>query len=224
MKAILMPCAGLALIVAATASAQQAPFGPPQANDAYRVIQRIARDIAGAGGRPEPVVQERPPERTTDFYALIDRLADEMGKEFIVSPYFSPSAIGWSTHSDDADFETLQGLLRAAQYTTIETADQVFILPDATSRAEPSMILNEDDRRVSDHTVVTRVIEVENVPTAQLIPILRPMMPQSAQLTAVQGTTSLVMVDHYDNVRRLTEIIKEIDEAYTPPPAAQAND
>jgi general secretion pathway protein D len=77
-------------------------------------------------------------------------------------------------------------------------------------RSEPSQILQEDDRRVSDHTIVTRVIAVDRISPAQLVPILRPMMPQEAQLGAVSDTNSLIIIDRYDNVRRITQVIDEI--------------
>lgn len=44
----------------------------------------------------------------------------------------------------------------------------------------------------------------------QLVPILRPMMSTSAQLGAVPGGSSLILVDRYDNVRRITAVIEEI--------------
>jgi len=77
-------------------------------------------------------------------------------------------------------------------------------------RSSPSRFLQEDDRRVSDHEIVTRILPVEGLSPNQLIPILRPMMPQSAQLGAAQGSTAIIIVDRYDNVRRMTRVIEEV--------------
>jgi general secretion pathway protein D len=146
----------------------------------------------------------------TDIFALIERLSDEMNREFVVDGASLNSMAGWSTAGDDADYDTLQALLRGAGMATIEVGDQIRIIPSANMRSEPSQILQEDDRRVSDHTIVTRVIAVDRISPAQLVPILRPMMPQEAQLGAVSDTNSLIIIDRYDNVRRITQVIDEI--------------
>jgi general secretion pathway protein D len=60
---------------------------------------------------------------------------------------------------------------------------------------------------------VTRIIPVEGLEATQLIPILRPMMSQSAQLGAAQGSNGIIIVDRYDNVRRIARVIEEVENA-----------
>jgi len=61
--------------------------------------------------------------------------------------------------------------------------------------------------------IVTRSISVNNIAATQLVPVLRPMMPQTAQLGAVPNTNSLILVDRADNVERIVRIIELIDGA-----------
>jgi general secretion pathway protein D len=96
----------------------------------------------------------------------------------------------------------LPAVLRPDQFVAYETGGQIHIVPNALMRTVPSRILQEDDHRVSDSEVVTRILEVSGISAAQLVPILRPMMGQSPQLTASQNNNRLVIVDYYDNVRR----------------------
>ena len=169
-----------------------------------------------------------PPPPSIDVNALIERLADEMDREFILDRRMN-GVFGGTTAGADADYETLLGILRRNGWYALETADQILIVPEATARSQPSRLLQEDDPNVSDHEIVTRIIELPDIevqaPTRgeggeretqmtnlapMLVPILRPMMPQYAQLGNPAGTNKLVIVDRYDNVRRITAVIEAI--------------
>jgi general secretion pathway protein D len=152
---------------------------------------------------------------TIDIVALIEKLSIEMTREFIVDQRLPLKLPAINTAVEDADFDTLRALMRSSGMAIFETADQVFITSEALIRSMPTRIVQRDDRRVSDNEVITRVIEVSGLPAAQLVPILRPMMPQSAQLGAIQGTNKLIIVDYYDNVRRISAVIAEMVEGIT---------
>ena len=61
--------------------------------------------------------------------------------------------------------------------------------------------------------VVTQVIAVSNVNAAQLVPVLRPLMPQNAQLSAVTGANMLIISDRASNVNRMMRIVARIDQS-----------
>src|SRR5690606_3798254 len=54
---------------------------------------------------------------------------------------------------------------------------------------------------------------VRNINAAQLVPILRPLMPQQAHLVASQGGNALILSDRASNVNRIMRIIQRIDQA-----------
>jgi len=158
-----------------------------------------------------------------DIHALIEQLADEMDKEFVVDPRLRAMQFCRVANGGQADFDSLLAMLRTSQAAAYQTADQVIIVPEVETRTMPTRILQEDDPRVSDHEIVTRIIDVQATaalgetsesagPTAaaQLMPMLRPMIPQQAHIGAIPGTNKLVLVDRYDNIRRITAVIEEI--------------
>jgi len=49
------------------------------------------------------------------------------------------------------------------------------------------------------------------VPAAQLVPILRPLLPQYAHLAALPYENTLLIVDRYANVKRIEAIVKALD-------------
>lgn len=152
---------------------------------------------------------------------LIYRAADETGKEIVFDERIEALTIN-STAGDDADYASLLAVLRSAGYVAVEAEDQVLVLPENLGRTSSTRVVNEDDRRVSDHEYVTRVLQVPAasfttpdgsegyLSAAQLVPILRPMMSNGAQLAAPPMTNALIIVDRYDNVRRITQVIEDI--------------
>jgi general secretion pathway protein D len=87
----------------------------------------------------------------------------------------------------------------------------VKIIPDANARQVPA---NDLPARVDPNSdeIVTQVVPVRNINAAQLVPILRPLMPQQAHLVASQGGNSLILSDRASNVSRIMRIIQRIDQ------------
>jgi general secretion pathway protein D len=69
---------------------------------------------------------------------------------------------------------------------------------------------------------VSRFKPLKNASAPQLIPILRPMIAQYGHLAAIPGTNTLMMSDHFDNVRRLEGIIRKLDSEKPRPPESPA--
>ena len=63
----------------------------------------------------------------------------------------------------------------------------------------------------SGDELVTQIVPVKHVSVADLLPILRPLMPQGGQLIAHAASNSLVVSDRAGNVQRLINIIQRID-------------
>jgi len=145
-----------------------------------------------------------------DIETLLERVAAGTGRQFLVDPrvrarVFTVPAI------ENLDYATLLSILRMHGYLAVEIGGQINILPDAIARSLPLRLLQRDDRNVPDDEWVTRVITVRNGNAAQLVPILRPMMPQPAHLAAT-ADGKLVMVDTYANVRRITEVVETLTQ------------
>src|SRR4029079_17243598 len=60
--------------------------------------------------------------------------------------------------------------------------------------------------------LITQVIAVENVNAAQLVPVLRPLMPQAAHMAAYPQGNILILSDRASNVSRVMRIIERIDQ------------
>jgi general secretion pathway protein D len=72
-------------------------------------------------------------------------------------------------------------------------------------------MVQTDDASIAADEWVTRVLTTTNIEAVQLVPILRPLLPQAAHLAAHGTTNRLIVMDRYGNVRRITEIVRALD-------------
>ncbi len=95
-------------------------------------------------------------------------------------------------------------------FAATEGGGYVRVIPDATIRQWPLPQL-ASGQTYPDAQFVNYVLPVKNMPAAHLVPILRPLLPQVAQLAANVCSNSLLMSDSYANVRKIEIIVKALD-------------
>jgi general secretion pathway protein D len=71
-------------------------------------------------------------------------------------------------------------------------------------------LLSDKETR-AESEIVTDVYRVKNSSAAQLVPILRPLLPQYGHLAADVCSNMLIIVDTYANVRRVEAVVQRLD-------------
>jgi general secretion pathway protein D len=174
------------------------------------------RTLPPAATEAAPEAQPRfppPPTRGTDIEEVLRRVSASTGQEFLVDPRVRASVFGVPDIGTPT-YPELLAILRMHGFAAFEVAGRVNIVPDANARFMPARLLQRDDPSVPDDEYVTRILTVANA--AQLVPVLRPLMPQSAHLAATMpadggtGDGKLILFDTYANVRRMTEIVNAL--------------
>jgi len=102
-------------------------------------------------------------------------------------------------------------ILQVHGFIAVPAGDIIKVLPDANARQIPSVDLPGQVSATSDE-IVTQVIDVKNVSAAQLVPILRPMIPQYGHLAAYPASNILIISDRASNVNRMIRIIRRVDK------------
>lgn len=149
--------------------------------------------------------------QNTDIHSLIATVSKQTGTNFVVDPRVKAKVTVISTDPVSAEglYEVFLSVLQVHGYSAVPAGDLVKIVPDVTAKQGPVPLLGNESE-TSDQ-LVTQVITVVNVPAAQLVPILRPMVPQQGHLAAYAATNSLIITDRASNINRLMEIIRRID-------------
>jgi general secretion pathway protein D len=158
--------------------------------------------------------QITPNYKDADLTQVIDAVAQVTGKSFIVDPRVRAQVTMLSSEpmSPDAFYEAFLAILQVHGYIAAPSGKVIKIMPDATARQMPANDLPDRVSSSSDE-IVTQVIQVRNVSAGQLVPILRPMMPQAAHLAAYPSANMLIISDRAANVNRIVRIVQRIDRS-----------
>ncbi len=148
---------------------------------------------------------------------LIAKVAKKSGKKFVLDPRVRSDIILVGQDPASVSYNDLLNILAIYGYMATETGGYVDILPDANARQVDSPILS-GKASYPDAEIVSVIITPKNLPAAQLVPILRPMIPQYGHLAAMPCVNKLILVDRFANVKRLEAIIDALDvgEPYKP--------
>ncbi|MGA8709159.1 MAG: type II secretion system secretin GspD [Steroidobacteraceae bacterium] len=186
-----------AAAVSALALAQQ-PGQPPNVAPAAQTAntQRITPNFKDA-----------------DITQIIEAVAMATGKNFIIDPRVRAQVTMLSSTpmTPDQFYQAFLAILQVHGFVAIPAGAVIKIVPDANMRQYAADDLPEHVSSTSDE-MVTQVLAVQSVSAAQLVPVLRPLMPQNAQLSAVTGSNILILSDHASNVNRMMRIIARIDQ------------
>ncbi len=148
-----------------------------------------------------------------DIQAVISTVAQATGKNFIIDPRVKGKVTLISNRpmGKGEIYKVFLSILEVHGFTAIPSGEAIKIVPDAD--AKHSSLPNASKRRPGrGDEAVTRVIEIEHVTAAQLVPILRPLVPPQGHLAAYPQSNVLIISDRAANIARLINIIKRIDQ------------
>ena len=146
-----------------------------------------------------------------DIQTMIKTVSVQTGRNFVVDPRVKARVTVISAKRLNADeiYEAFLSVLQVHGFSAVPQGDLVKIVPDVNAKQGP--VPSYEGTSSKSDQLVTQVIKVENVPAAQLVPILRPLVPQQGHLAAYAATNTLIVTDRAANIERLTDIIKGID-------------
>jgi general secretion pathway protein D len=167
--------------------------------------------LAGAGRAQQPNVT--PNYKDADIRQVIEAVGTVTGKNFVLDPRVKAQVTMLSSApmTPDAFYEAFLSILSVYGFVAVPSGNVVKILPDANARQVPGAEITAGGGKLADD-IVTRVIPVSNVAAAQLVPILRPLIPQYGHLAAHAPSNLLIISDRAANVERMLRIIQRIDQ------------
>lgn len=149
----------------------------------------------------------------TDINAVISAVSEMTGRNFIVDPRVKGKVTVVSHRALKASeiYPVFLSVLKVHGFAAIPGKNVTKIVPEVNAKQDAI----STGRKSIPYTdeFITQVLEIKNVDAAQLVPILRPLVPQRGHLAAYPGSNVLVISDSAANIRRLKKIITSIDQA-----------
>jgi general secretion pathway protein D len=197
---------GLAAAVASAMALAQQPNMPPQ----------FGAPPAAPPAQSASTQRITPNFKDADITQIIEAVSMATGKNFIIDPRVRAQVTMLSSTSMTPDqfYQAFLAILQVHGFVAVPAGAVIKIVPDANMRQYAADDLPDHVSSSSDE-MVTQVLSVQSVSAAQLVPVLRPLMPQNAQLSAVTGSNILILSDHASNVNRMMRIIARIDQTGT---------
>ncbi|WP_303907940.1 type II secretion system secretin GspD [Thiohalomonas denitrificans] len=152
--------------------------------------------------------------KEADIGSVIETVSKMTGRNFIVDPRVKGKITVISSEPMNADeiYEVFLSILNVHGFAAVPSDGVIKIVPEANAKQDSIPTVTPGQPGTGDQ-YVTRVIKVENVAAAQLVPILRPLLPQQGHLAAMPSANVLVASAGAANLQRLVEIIRRVDRS-----------
>ena len=205
---------GSAILMASTAWAADSTAPEPF------VINQPPPNVPSAQIQPQSQNSEAPPTenrrlwnlQNVDIRTVIEQVARETGKSFIIDPSVKGQASIVSNQelSPDELYEVFLSILQVLGYAAVPAEDDVIkVVPDANAKSLALPFANKSGHPTD--ALVVAVVPVHHVGVAALVPVLRNLVSQQGHLAAYAPSNVVIIADRAANVERLTEIIQRVD-------------
>jgi general secretion pathway protein D len=149
--------------------------------------------------------------READIRAFVQDAARVTGKTFIVDARVQGkvSVVTDRPLSRSEYFEVFLSTLRANGLVAIPIRNGGFRIQQADGAAtQPSRV---GSKTASASQFVTEVFRLRSIDAVAAVETLRPLVSREGSITANKNANSLVVADYADNVRRMRELLRQID-------------
>ncbi len=153
--------------------------------------------------------------RNADIRAVIAEVSRVTGKNFIVDPRVQGkiSIISTSAISNHELYQVFLSVLQVSGYAAIPNGDVIKIIPNIDAKTQSSDLLNDMRTPPRGDDMMVAVVPVHYVPAEQLVPVLRPLMPQWSSISAYAPSNMLILSGRANNIKSLANIIKQVDSS-----------
>ena len=155
-----------------------------------------------------------PNYKDADLSQIIQAVGEVTGKNFIIDPRVNAKVtmLSATPMSPAAFYEAFLAVLQVYGYVAVPAGKVIKIIPNTDARQVPANDLPDNVSSTSDE-IVTQIITMKNISAAQLVPLLRPLIPQYGHLAAYPTGNMLIISDRASNVSRIVRIVARMDES-----------
>lgn len=148
-----------------------------------------------------------------DIQAVVKTISQMTGRNFILDPRVKGKVtiISEKPVSKGAAYQIFVSAIKAQGFTAVSSpGGAVKIVPVAEGKQNANV--SQDHTPRGGEQMITHVVVIQHGLATQMVPLLRPLMAPTSQLSAYTPANALIMTDYANNVRRLLRIIGDIDQ------------
>lgn len=148
-----------------------------------------------------------------DIRAVIAEVSRVTNKNFVIDPRVQGkiSIVSGTPLSDKELYQVFLSVLQVSGFAAIPSGDIIKIIPNVEAKTQSPDLLSQLRHPPQGDEVMVAVIPVHYVPAEQLIPALRPLMPQWSNIAAYAPSNMLILSGRASNIKQIANIIKQVD-------------
>ena len=108
-------------------------------------------------------------------------------------------------------YKVFLSVLEINGFATVQVGDMIKIVPSAVAREKSVETRTKKDGLESDDRVVTQIISLERANPDEVKRVLDPIVSKTSSVLSYPPAGVLIVTDYLSNIRRLQEIVKELD-------------
>ncbi|WP_296174305.1 type II secretion system secretin GspD [Psychrobacter sp. UBA2769] len=146
-----------------------------------------------------------------DIKAFINEVATITDQNFVLDPRINGNVtvISNKALSRDEIYQLFLSVMQVNGIAAIDSGTTIKLVPDNVAK-QSGVAVDLQGNSVGE-ALATRVIYLTNTQAAEVLGVIRPLMPQSAHAAAVPGVNALVLSDRADSLNQLTALIRDLD-------------
>jgi len=148
-----------------------------------------------------------------DIATMVKFISDLTGKNFVMDEkvkgkisVYSPAKL-----SNEEAFNVFTSVLELKGFTLIQSGKVYKIVPAAVAKQSGTKLYSDDDKIPVNESYVARIINLENIPAADAVTFLQPIVAKDGHVSAFGASNMLLVVDSSMNLQKIVAIVEMMD-------------
>lgn len=152
--------------------------------------------------------------KDTELEEVVRFVAQATGRTIIVDPKAKGrvQVISSQPLNQAQLYDLFLSILDVNGFTAIDSGGVLRIVPSRDAKSAGAPVVSGNKQRENSE-IVTEVIQLKNISAATLIPVLRPLAPQQAHMTAHAPSNAIIISDMASNIASIRAVIERLDRA-----------
>lgn len=151
--------------------------------------------------------------RDADIRTLIEWVADQTGKNIVIDPRVKGQVTVVTSEAippEDLN-QLLSSVLSVHGFALIRENNVYKVVPEADAKSS-SLPVSERDASASDNVV--KLFKLKNVSASELVNLLKPLVPQTAYISAYPERNFIIVADRAVNITKIDELVGRLDQQW----------
>lgn len=148
-----------------------------------------------------------------DIDVFVKYISELTGKNFIIDRTVKGKVtiISPTRMTVEDAYRVFESVLEVHGFATVPSGPVIKIVPAVEARSKSIPTVREGEKTSSADKVVTRIIAMKHSDPDEMKKILTPLLSKTSNIIAHSQSGMMILTDVQSNIKRLLEIIKEID-------------